>query len=141
MQCRKENVHIHSNYSRNHVKVQLNRYKHSFQIFQTIQEKVARALNATPEEINLDTSTTKDVELLWIKAEKFDRLMQLIKDNLSTIKKNREFITLAPETWLIKEVANFFNVTENTACKAESLVQEKRILDLPDKKGENFISR
>ena len=30
----------------------------------TIQEKVARALNVTPEEINLDTSTTEDVDLL-----------------------------------------------------------------------------
>ena len=81
----------------------------------TIQEKVARALNVTPEEINLDTSTTEDVDLLWIKAENFDRLMQLIK-KLSTIKTNRKIIqvliTLAPETWSIKKVANFFNVVE-----------------------------
>ena len=45
----------------------------------TIQEKVATALNVTPEEINLDTSTTEDVDLLQIKAENFDILMQLIK--------------------------------------------------------------
>ena len=45
----------------------------------TIQEKVARTLNVTPEEINLDTSITEDVDLLQIKAENFDRLMQLIK--------------------------------------------------------------
>ena len=45
----------------------------------TIQEKVARALNVTPEEVNLDTSITEDVDLLQIKAENFDRLMQLIK--------------------------------------------------------------
>ena len=57
----------------------------------TIQEKVARALNATPEEINLDTSTTEDVDLLWIKVENFDRLMQLIKEKLSTIKTNRNY--------------------------------------------------
>ena len=103
----------------------------------SIQEKVARALNVTPEEINLDTSTTEDVDLLQIKVENFDRLMQLITQKLSTINTNREIIqvlTLAPETWLIKKVANSFNVTEYVARKARSLVQEKGILALPDKK-------
>ena len=56
----------------------------------TIQEKVARALNVRPEEIHLDTSTTEDIDLLQIKAENFDRFMQLIKEKLSTIKTNRE---------------------------------------------------
>ena len=101
-----------------------------------------RVLNVTPEEINLDTSTTEDVDLLRIKAENFDRLMQLIKEKLSTIKTNREIIqvlTLAPETWSIKKVANFFNVTEYAACKARSLVQEKGILALPDKKIEKKL--
>ena len=72
----------------------------------TIREKVARALNVTPKGINLDTSTTEDVDLLRTKAENFDRLMQLIKEKLSTIKTNREIIqvlTLAPETWSIKK--------------------------------------
>ena len=79
------------------------------------------------------------------KAKNFDRLMQLIKEKLSTIKTNREIIqvlTLAPETWSIKKVANFFNVTQYAACKARSLVQEKGILALPDKKeGKKLISR
>ena len=98
----------------------------------TIQEKVARALNVTPEEINLDTSTTEDVDLLRIKAENFDRLMQLIKEKLSTIKTNREIIqvlTLAPETWSIKKVANFFNATEYAVRKKGSwlyLTKRKR---------------
>ena len=109
-----------------------------------IQEKVARALNVTSEEINLDTSTTKDVDLLWIKAENFDRLMQLIKEKLSTIKTNREIIqilTLAPETWSVRKVANFFNVTEYAAHEARTLFQQKRILALPDKKGKKLISK
>ena len=38
----------------------------------TIQEKVAKALNITPEEINLDTSATEDVDLLRIKVESSD---------------------------------------------------------------------
>ena len=108
------------------------------------QEKVARALNVTTVEINLDTSTTKHVDLLRIKTENFDRLMQLIKEKLSTIKTNREIIqvlTLAPETWSIKKVANFFNVTEYAACKARSLVQEKGILALPDKKKWKNLSQ
>ena len=58
--------------------------------------------------------------------------MQLIKEKLSTKKTNREIIqvlTLAPETWSIKKVANFFSVTKYAAAyKAKSLVQEKRIL-------------
>ena len=104
----------------------------------TVQEKVV-----TPGEINLDTSTTEDVDLLRIKAENFGRLMQLIKEKLSTIKTSREIIqvlTLAPQTWSIKKVANFVNVTEYSARKAGSLVQEKGILALPDKKGEKLIS-
>ena len=70
--------------------------------------------------------------------------MQLIKEKLSTIKTNREIIqvlTLAPETWSIKKVANFFNVTEYAACKVRILAQEKGILALPHKKGKKLISR
>ena len=95
--------------------------------FSTIQEKVAKALNVTPEEINWDTSTTEDVDLFQIKAEHFDRLMQLIKEKRSTIKTNREIFpvfTLDPEIWSIKKVANFF-VTEYAARKVRSLIQEK----------------
>ena len=95
----------------------------------TFQEKVARALKVTPEEINLDTCTTED------------RLMQLIKEKLSIIKTNRKIIqllTLASETWSIKKVANFLNVANYPAHKARSLVQEKGILVLPDKKGKNL---
>ena len=55
----------------------------------TIQEKVARALNITPDEINVDTGTTEDVDLLTINAENVDRLMQLIKEKLSALKTNR----------------------------------------------------
>ena len=64
--------------------------------------------------------------------------MQLIEEKLSTIKTNREIIqvlTLAPETWSIKKVANFFNVTKYAARKARSLVQEKGIFALPGQKG------
>ena len=63
--------------------------------------------------------------------------MQLIEEKLSTIKTNREIIqvlTLAPETWSIKKVANLFNVTKYAARKARSLVQEKGILALPGQK-------
>ena len=52
----------------------------------------------------------------------------LIKEKLSTIKTSREIIqvlTLAPKTWSIKKVANFFTVTEYAARKARSLAQEK----------------
>ena len=86
-------------------------------------------------EINLDTYTTEDVDLLRIKAENFDSLMQLIKEKLSTIKTKREIIqvlNLAPETWSVKYVAR----------KARSLVQKKGALALPDKKrGKKNISR
>ena len=61
----------------------------------TIQEKVARTLNVTPEEINLDTSTTEDVDLLRIKEENFDRLMQLIK-KLSTIRQIEKLFRFSP---------------------------------------------
>ena len=80
-------------------------------------------------EINLDTYTTEDVDLLRIKAENFDSLMQLIKEKLSTIKTKREIIqvlNLAPETWSVKYVAR----------KARSFVQKKGALALPDKKRE-----
>ena len=80
-------------------------------------------------EINLDTYTTEDVDLLRIKAENFDSLMQLIKEKLSTIKTKREIIqvlNLAPETWSVNYVAR----------KARSLVQKKGALALPDKKRE-----
>ena len=104
----------------------------------SIQKKVARALNVTQEEINSNTSTTEDVDLLQIKAENSDRLTQLIKEMLSTIKTYREIIqvlTLATETSSIKKVANLFNITEYAARKVRSLVQEKGTLALTDKKS------
>ena len=70
--------------------------------------------------------------------------MQLIKEKLSTIKTNREIIqvlTLGPETWSIKKVANFFNVTEYAARKARSHVQEKGSWVYRTKKGKKLISK
>ena len=68
--------------------------------------------------------------------------MQLIKGNCSTIKTNQEIIqvlTLAPVNWTIKKVANFFNVTENAARKARSLVQGKGIIGCTwQKNGKNL---
>ena len=91
----------------------------------------------------MDTNNAEDVDLLRIKEVNSDRLMQLIKDRLSTTKTNKEIIqvlTLAPETWSIKNVVNFCNVTEYTACKALSLVQKKGVLVFPDKKrGKTFL--
>ena len=57
----------------------------------TIQEKIATALNVAPEEINLDTNNAEDVDLLRIKVNS-DRLMQLTKERLSTIRTNKEII-------------------------------------------------
>ena len=110
----------------------------------TIQEKIARALNVAPEEINLDTNNAEDVDLLRIKEVNSDRLMQLTKERLSTIRTNKEIIqvlTLAPETSSIKNAVNFFNVIEYTACKALSLVQKKEVLVFPNKKRGKTISR
>ena len=92
----------------------------------------------------MDTNNAEDVDLLRIKEVNSDRLMQLIKDRLSTTKTNKEIIqvlTLAPETWSIKNVVNFCNVTEYTACKALSLVQKKGVLVFPNKKRGKTISR
>ena len=66
------------------------------------------------------------------------------KKKLSTIKTNTKIIqvlTLAPETWSIKKVGNFFNVTEYVARKATSLVHEKGNLALPDKKREKTYQK
>ena len=82
----------------------------------TIQEKVARALNITLEEINSDISTTEDVDLLWI-IEYFDRLMQLIKEKLSTKKTDRHMLLITLEVLFRKKGS------------------------LPDKKGKKFILR
>ena len=52
------------------------------------------------------------------------------------MKTNREIIqilTLIPEAWSIKKVANFLNVILYAAHKARSLVQEKGIFALHDK--------
>ena len=69
-------------------------------VISTIQDKVARALNVTPEEITLDSSFTKDADLFPIKVENLDRLMQLIKEKLSAVKTHIEIIqvlNLAPK--------------------------------------------
>ena len=57
---------------------------------------------------------------------------------LSTIKTYREIIqvlTLATETSSFKKVANLFNITMYAARKVRTLVQEKGILALTDKKS------
>ena len=88
----------------------------------------------------MNTSTTEDVDLLRIKAENFDRLMQLTKEKLSTIKTNRKIIhvlTLAPETWSIKKVASFFMLL----VKLEVLLRKKGSWLYMTKKRRQLISR
>ena len=79
--------------------------------------------------------------------------MQLINERLPAIKtiiqvlftiiqRIIQVLTLTPETWSMKIVANFFDVTKYAACQARSLVQKNRILAVTDKKDEKkFISR
>ena len=86
-------VYYHWKYMLIHCLEELTKLKKINTAISTIQEKVARALNVTPKEINLDTNTTEDSDLLQIKAENFDRLLQLTKERLSAIKANTEIIS------------------------------------------------
>ena len=65
-------------------------------VISNVQDEVARALNLTPEEINLDTSTTEDVDLLWIKVENFDRLMQQIKKSFQQKRQTKKSFRFSP---------------------------------------------
>ena len=123
-------------------RVNLGKRKVTISAISAIQEKVAKTLNITPEDINLDISTSEDVDLLKYKAENFDRLMQLIKEKISSLKSTKDIIqvlTLTPTDWSIKKVADFFNVSEYAIRQARNIFKEKGILALPDsKKGKSL---
>ena len=81
----------------------------------TIQEKVARALR-TPKEINLDATFTEDVDLLQIKAETSDRLMQPTKEKFSTTKTHREIIQGLSSRNLVNQKSSKFLKCYRVCC-------------------------
>ena len=77
------------------------------------------------------------------KAKDLDKLLYLIKEKLNDreLKKSRkiQILTMVPESWSIKKVVSFFNVSDHMIRAARKLTKEKGILELPAaKKGKTL---
>ena len=67
------------------------------------------------------------------KAEDFDEMIALIKNKISISDKRTavQILTLAPQSWSIREVKTVFDVTEYQAKKARQLFHDKGLLAMP----------
>ena len=77
---------------------------------------------------------TSDEESSKNKAEDLDRLVLLLKEKMSTVKRNRkiQFLTLTPASWSNTYAVKEFNVSTYMVKQARKLAQEKGICEMPN---------
>ena len=106
------------------------------QAFEAQTELAANVLNVDKEQLQSSEIATK--------AADFDRLLYLIKEKLSdSTLKTREkiqILTLAPKSWSIAKVIQFFDVTKYQVLESRKLLDSRGILALPDAKRGSGIS-
>ena len=61
------------------------------------------------------------------KANDLDKLVELMKKNLSNKRRKIQILTLTPKPWSLRKTAKEFKVSKTTARKARILREEKDI--------------
>ena len=128
----------------------------SFQLFDCSPLKSVksdRTLPAGKRKINSVTSTLTKAVAIALDEPTLDtnmdcsncaRLVELIKEKLSTTKERSEIVrllTIVPNDFTISKVVEVFNVSEYSAKRARELRFKKGILSIPEKKERVGISQ
>ena len=95
---------------------------------------------------DLDQETTheaENIQQLKKKACDLDILVDLMKEKLkvSNRKKKIQILTIAPKSWSMSQVCETFGVTEYMVRQARKLANEKGILEFPEQKQGNPLSK
>ena len=63
-----------------------------------------------------------------------DKLMQQLKENVATASRREKIklLTIVPETWSRKKVADYFSVTNHVVRRSRQFKKDKGILEDPD---------
>ena len=67
--------------------------------------------------LNIEDDSQKENDVCCKKAEDLDRLMFLIKEKVTSAKteEKAKLLTLVPRSWTLKEIEEFFNVSNRIA--------------------------
>ena len=118
-----------------HAKISKTRSKLAM-AFEAQTELAASALNVDKEKLQ-----TTDIAS---KAADYDRLLYLIKEKLSDksmkVPEKIQILTLAPKSWSIPNVMQFFDVTEYQVRESRKILESKGILSKPDAKRGSSLS-
>ena len=110
------------------------------QLNSAVKSKVAKAFDL--DESVLDTPEVSTPPPLKDSAD-LDKLMQQLKEKVATASRREKIklLTIVPETWSRKKVANYFGVTDHVVRRSRQLKTDKGILGDPDpKKGGRSLS-
>ena len=102
--------------------------------------KVAKAFDL--DESVLDTPEMSTSPPLKDSAD-LDKLMQQLKEKVATASRREKIklLTIVPETWSRKKVADYFGVTDHVVRRSRQLKKDKGILeDLDPNKGGRSLS-
>lgn len=110
-----------------------------------IKKKLSNVLKVEDVQNSEDSDTESKLKLEETKSkcDDMDKLVELMKLKLNTNISKREKIqvlTIAPQSWSRKKVAQEFQVSEYMVRKARNLTIERGILAMPDRKGGHKIS-
>lgn len=103
------------------------------EVYTAVKEKFSNVLNIEGEDISRQTTECK-----CQKGKDLDRLMHMIKAKIEHSDKEVQLklLTLVPESWTIKEIQEFFSVSNSMARKSKQLRDVKGLLpEISKKKG------
>lgn len=136
--------HLKSNglQSRTQISMALEKWERSYE---KQKETAADILEISSPEFGSPTGSKLSKRELFTKAADLDYLLYAMKakledGNMKTGGKIKK-MTLAPESWSLKKVLGYFNVSEYIVHEACTLKENKGILLLPDKKKGGGLSQ
>ena len=105
------------------------------------EKQDAKTLDSEVESIRTKTTTELNQEVQE-KAYELDKLIILIKEKVMTSNKHKKvnLLTLTPDSWSRKKVAEFFNVSEYLVRSARELKKKKGILAESDQVRGEMLS-
>ena len=100
----------------------------------SFKQSFAAAVGVQKEKI-MEPEAPHLSRIVMTKAKDFDKLMEQIRDKLSTVSSREkvQLLTLTPESWSIKEASSYFQVSEYFVKRARELKTEQGILACPGK--------
>ena len=91
--------------------------------------------------LNIEDDSQKENVVCCMKAEDLDRLMFLIKEKITSAKteEKAKLLILVPDCWTLKEIEEFFHVSNRIARSSRVLKNEKGLLPKVESRREKVL--